>query len=230
MSFDFTTLITDRTQADVDRVLALAAKGWDNMTEAERMEWSTSLKAAYNASALNRVTEAVDYLVSALEGYGYAVPGYTPQSIIWTEYDTPTASQMAQYLANVEAIRSVLAVLPTTPNTPESMAALTWAKANDIEQILCDIDTLLTATQQAFIRANVGWVVSGGRNYCFCEGISGLYDSDGVRLVSSDDCYLTSGYSYQYRPVVVIWAQFLTADSFNLISSDNMILEGKIIV
>lgn len=33
-------LITDRAQENVDRLKALKAKGWDNMTDAEKAEWS----------------------------------------------------------------------------------------------------------------------------------------------------------------------------------------------
>lgn len=38
-------LITDRTQADVNRVRVLAEKGWDGMTEEEQSEWKGDLKA-----------------------------------------------------------------------------------------------------------------------------------------------------------------------------------------
>ena len=61
-------LITDRTQADVDRVQYLASVGWENMTDAEKAEWSTPLKGAYNASDLNRVGAAVTYISNRLFG------------------------------------------------------------------------------------------------------------------------------------------------------------------
>ena len=50
------TLITDRTEADFDRAKALAAKGWDDMTDDEKAEWRANPKGAYNVSDLNRVT------------------------------------------------------------------------------------------------------------------------------------------------------------------------------
>ena len=78
MSFDFTTLITDRTQADVDRVKAIAKK-IENGTasESELAEFnSAAMKGAYNYMDLNRVTAAMEALKAKLEGYGYAVPGY----------------------------------------------------------------------------------------------------------------------------------------------------------
>lgn len=59
MSFDFSTLVTDRTKADVD-----------NKTE----------KGAYNASDLNRVTKASEYLNEIFKRYGY-ITGYEPIKI-----------------------------------------------------------------------------------------------------------------------------------------------------
>lgn len=117
------TLVTDRTASDV-------AAGND--------------KGTYNASDLNRVTEAMEYLRSLLERYGYAVPGYEAvRSGAWTEEDVPSVSQMRRYLANVEALRRVLELPISTPPTPESMARLTWQRANEIEQILRDVEQVI---------------------------------------------------------------------------------------
>ena len=83
----------------------------------------------------------------------------------WYESDVPTASLMAAYLANVEALRSTLEVLSTTPETPESMAALAWAEANDIERILIDINTMVTALGKVFLRAGMPWAWAGNEIY-----------------------------------------------------------------
>ena len=60
------TLVTDRTQADVERVRELAAKGFAAMTAAEQAEWLTGMKGAYNAADLNRVGIALNYLAARL--------------------------------------------------------------------------------------------------------------------------------------------------------------------
>ena len=44
--------------------------------------------------------------------------------------------------------------MPTTPEAPGSMAGLTYTEANSIEQILLDLDTLLT-------NAALAWYQSG---------------------------------------------------------------------
>lgn len=145
-------LITDRTAADVSRVLALAAKGWAGMTAAERTEWQGELKGAYNASDMNRVGAAVQYLAERFTEQGYAV-AVAPKTD-WLESDTPTAEEFAAYLADVAALRDVIAVKPTTPALPETMAGLTVGGANAIEQTLIDLDALLT-------NAARGWYFSG---------------------------------------------------------------------
>ena len=61
----------------------------------------------------------------------------------WYEDDIPTASQMAQHAKNVSVLRSAVKALNTTPEAPESMRGLDYIKANNIEQILLDMDEIL---------------------------------------------------------------------------------------
>ena len=142
-------LITDRTQDDVNRVKELLAKGWANMTADEQAEWSAGIKGAYNNSDINRVQSAVRYLRDRLEEVGYSV--IIPEARTWTQDDAPTQADMQQYLDDVRAIRSVFTLLNTTPNVPSSMARLTFTRANDIEQILFDVDRLLSNMVASFV-------------------------------------------------------------------------------
>lgn len=146
-------LITDRVQADVNRVDQLAARiSAGTATAAEQTEWASDLKGAYNASDLNRVGAAVVYVAGRLNGYGYYVSVSPKQD--WTVSDIPTAGQMAAYLQDVAALRGAIAVMASTPPTPDSANGLTWQEANDIEQILLDVDELLT-------RMAAAWFYSG---------------------------------------------------------------------
>ena len=77
MSTIIDNLVTDRTQADVERVKALAAKGFAAMTSDEQAEWLAGMKGAYNASDLNRVGTALNYLAGRLA----SICG---KSITWT--------------------------------------------------------------------------------------------------------------------------------------------------
>ena len=145
------TLITDRTQADVDRVLELSAKGWAGMSPEERAEWSAGLKGAYNASDLNRVREAMEYLAGVFGAYGYAVS--LQPAPTWSVGEIPNEEQMAAYLSNVSSLRAVLDMPTTTPAVPADMALLTYIEANNIEQILADINQLLLNAAAAWFYA-----------------------------------------------------------------------------
>lgn len=120
-------LITDRTQADVI-----------NGTE----------KGYYNASDLNRVGAAVEYLAGRFTTFGYAAD-VSPKKD-WTTDDIPRESDMVKYLAEVEQLRGLIPVLSTTPETPDDMEKLTYTEANNIEQILKDLDFLITNMMQAW--------------------------------------------------------------------------------
>lgn len=102
----------------------------------------------YNVSDLNRVGEAVRYLAERFTDYGYAVT-VNPKTD-WSESDTPTASQMETYRLNIAHLRAAIAVMQSTPETPETMRALNYVKANNIERILQDLDTLITNMEQAW--------------------------------------------------------------------------------
>lgn len=72
------TLITDRTQVDVDRARYLNSL-WDPRalqwrgTPQERAEWEAGPRGAYGYADMNRVTQAAAYLIGALEDLGYSV-------------------------------------------------------------------------------------------------------------------------------------------------------------
>ncbi len=125
------TLITDRTAEDVANKTA---------------------KGFYNASDLNRVGAAVQYVAERFAAQGYAV-AVSPKTD-WTEKDIPTASELETYRQNIATLRALIAVMKSTPETPETMRFLDYIKANGIERILLDLDTLLT-------NAALAWYQSG---------------------------------------------------------------------
>ena len=136
-------LVLDRLQEDVDRIIYLASLVWDGMTADEQDEWingindlqdadgnrlydadnellmaagSGDIKGAYNAADLNRVGEAVDYIATILNAYGYSVSVVAKQD--WVTSDIPNKAQMVEYLHDIETLRSVLTVPSSTPETP----------------------------------------------------------------------------------------------------------------
>lgn len=135
-------LITDRTAADVRRWEELNAKAFPDMTADERTEWLAGMKGSYNASDLNRVGEAIAYIVGRLNAAGHNI-SMSPKTD-WAREDIPTPDQMVSYLWRVQKVRSALAVYPMTPAVPADMEGLTHTEANDIEKILVDVDQLIT--------------------------------------------------------------------------------------
>lgn len=124
------TLITDRTAEDVANKTA---------------------KGFYNASDLNRVEAAVQYVAERFAEQGYTVT-VSPKKD-WLASDIPTASELETYRQNIATLRALLAVMPTTPEAPDSMAGLTYTEANSIEQILLDLDALLTNAAAAWYQS-----------------------------------------------------------------------------
>ena len=171
MAFNMSTLVTNRTLQDVQRVNALSIKGRD-MTSVELAEWwgsetalladsnmyelidsegavllvvtkqGTGHKGAYNFADLNRVGAAIAYVSGRLLECGISVDVLPKQD--WSESDTPTSSQMERYRSDIAALRDALEAMPTTPQVPATMEGLTWSGANAIEKILQDTDILIT--------------------------------------------------------------------------------------
>ena len=145
MSFDFTTLITDRTAEDYKHWEYLRNKGFLNMTEAERAEWlADNMKGAYHKSDLNRVGECLNYLHGRLSEAGYItyLTTFTAKTN-WTVASIPTAADLTYYLKCVSNIREAMAQFENTPPAPTDTGALSIDEANDIEKILIDVETLI---------------------------------------------------------------------------------------
>lgn len=87
----------------------------------------------------------------------------------WFVDDVPTAGQLAQYLANAQALRDAIASAQFSADLPQSMAVLTYVGANAIEQILVEINAYLTAMQAVFLRSGMTWAVAGGPGFYFAN-------------------------------------------------------------
>lgn len=152
MPLDEFNLITDRTQADVDRYAELQAKGWRGLTDEEKLEWETSLKGAYNYTDMNRVESAVEYVANRLTEAGYVVLPIVKKN--WTGSDKPTLDDIKRYMKNIADIRSALTTFYTTPEAPTTKKRLTYQMANDMEQILIDVDDLVSRMASAYFYSN----------------------------------------------------------------------------
>ena len=138
-------LITDRTLEDVQRWQELRDKGYIAMTDAEREEWNAgTMKGAYNVSDLNRVGTALNFVRDRLISVGDLRAGTFTAKTDWETGEVPTANDLTRYLGYVKTIAEALAKFPTTPPTPTDTGALNYAEANAIEQIILDVDRIIT--------------------------------------------------------------------------------------
>lgn len=136
-------LITDRTLQDVQMVIDLLSKGSANWTDEEWTLWlSGSMKGAYNAEDLNRVESAVNYIVERYNNAGIFPIVVTKNT--WTMTEFMNKDESDRYLNNIRVLRSMLAMPAGVPEVPADMDKFTYQEANDIENILILIDSIIT--------------------------------------------------------------------------------------
>lgn len=162
MSFDFNTLITDRSQTDVSEFYTLLEKPLDSWTPEELNAFNSGLlKGGYFWTDLNRVTACMEYLDAELRKLGYN-SGYEPVAVDfsnryeWNKEDNPTIGQINRYLENVLKISSTLAEIPGNTQRPTSLSNLSFSTANNIEKILFNINTMLENMKRT---VDLGWAI-----------------------------------------------------------------------
>ena len=149
--FGALNLITDRTQRDVERWRLLHSKGYDALTDAEKAEWQTAMKGAYNYVDMNRVESAVAFVANRLSELGYFI---SPEiKATWNVTDHPTKADMNRYFGNIALLRAVLPLYQTTPKAPTTSKKMDYLVANDIEKILADIDRQIATINQSWYYA-----------------------------------------------------------------------------
>lgn len=132
----FDTLITDRTLSDV---LQLTDKGM------------------YRASDLNRIEQAISAVTEKLNDAGHNIELETGPT--WTMVSVPTYEETSRILRNLSKVRNSMALFHSTPYVPSDMDFMTYQRANDIEQIILDVNRAIISKQRAYIYA--GMIYSG---------------------------------------------------------------------
>ena len=160
MSTIIDTLVTDRTQADVDRVKALAEKGFAAMTSDEQADWLAGLKGASTASEVNRVGTALNYLAGRLAPLCGKNIQWSAKTD-WSMTDVITAPQAAVYRKQIQDVRDALTYPDGTPAVPE-IDRMTYTGANDIERILALCETLIDNIIKAFRYTGAAECAAGG--------------------------------------------------------------------
>ena len=168
-------LIFDRTQEDVTHAL-------NNPSNA------TFLKGAYNYTDLNRIEEWCKYLSDLLTSYNYSVNVTVKTN--WNVSDFPTSSELERIRNNVIKLKQAYFSFTQIPVNLEYM---TWQKANDIEKILSEIDTIIKNMEQGFIYSGVAgsgqsrlWQQRFRRKYLISDWIE-FIDTNNNMLITADD-------------------------------------------
>lgn len=129
------TLITDRTADNVEEWNALRQLGLPGMTEEQLATWNAGMKGAYKASDFNRVSEAYNYLASIMQTLGL-ISSYTPLKTTWQRGETPLVENRASYINGITQLKNAVSA---SGNLPDSLDALTYADANNIEKVLINV-------------------------------------------------------------------------------------------
>lgn len=163
MSTILDTLITDRTQEDVDRAAYLESL-WADLedrliwtgTPEELAEWQTNVPGEYRRSDLNRVEGAVAYLAGVMIALPEELRAYARKlGVEWHEFydvpygletlrlatktdwgmgDIPTTPDSARYLGNIAALCAGLQC--GAAGLPDTLDKLFYRDANAIEACL----------------------------------------------------------------------------------------------
>ena len=121
------SLITDRTQADLDNDTARAYIDHDD---------------------LNRLEGAVQWIAEHLQDAGY--PVRITERLNWLPADVRTQSEMDRLRDNINNLRSAYVTVSTTPRTPASITYSSINQANEIEQILADLYQLINGMESQY--------------------------------------------------------------------------------
>ncbi|MCI9331298.1 MAG: hypothetical protein HFG05_03890 [Oscillibacter sp.] len=141
-SFVMIRLVTDRTEADVERLQSLFRRGVSNWTEEERTWFATTRcrRGAYDVLDLNRVTAAMEFLDAWMSAYGNDSGYSSARPGTWLPGDGVETRQRDRYIANIAGIRDVFILPEGTAETPEGWNTI--PSANAIESILVAVDAL----------------------------------------------------------------------------------------
>lgn len=145
-------LITDRTQADVDEAKRLIAELREGkaLTESERAAYLAGLRGCYNASDMNRVGAAMEYIDRRMTTEGY--PAYVHPVTDWQMEDKIRVSDWRHYLDDMRKIRAAMPM--DAPEVADRLyAKIDYQGANDIEQIIVNANETLGRIVKDYIYA-----------------------------------------------------------------------------
>ena len=148
------TLVTDRTQADVNYAESLYKKLWGDLTEQEKADFNAGLKGSYKASDLNRVGTALITVRDRLRTHGIDVPADVRED--YAADEVLDKAVMDAFIESANAVHD--AVENSAPQPPAGIDGLDWEGANNIERAIIAVDDVLESRE-------VGWIYADAELY-----------------------------------------------------------------
>nr|DAE00814.1 MAG TPA: hypothetical protein [Siphoviridae sp. ctEqU3] len=147
MSFDYSTLITNRARSDSDTLKTLLSKPMAEWTAEERTAFNTAvLKGSYDYTDLNRVDDCLEDLVARLNRVGCLVPRYERVKL---PRETKPASRLPEGYTEVQYIQST-----------GTQYVDTGFKPSQDSRVLIKLSTSETGSHTVF-GADLGWTDDG---------------------------------------------------------------------
>lgn len=131
-------MITDRTQADIDKALTYKKLVIANPTGTLPSDFNrVIIRGACNSTMLNRIDTQLVWIKNRLRTYGYST------QIVFSGKDWSNSNEIVDRVSyelvfkNVKNAKDNFWVYATTPEIPTYLYG--WREANDIEKVLEDI-------------------------------------------------------------------------------------------
>lgn len=131
-------MITDRTQADIDKALTYRKLVIANPTGTLPSDFNrVIIRGACNSTMLNRIDTQLVWIKNRLRTYGYST------QIVFAGKDWSNSNEIVDRVSyelvfkNVKNAKDNFWVYSTTPEIPTYLYG--WREANDIEKVLEDI-------------------------------------------------------------------------------------------
>ena len=131
--------------------------GWASLSTAEKNQWNAGMRGAWNYTDLNRIGQAIDYVVTYATNIGWSnVPSVTTKTD-WSVTDIPTSAQLSTYIITpLTAIRNMIEVPSGTPSVPGHFGYMSVGKANNVEKIILAVYNQLVLAQESNVYADEG--------------------------------------------------------------------------
>lgn len=140
-------MITDRTQADVDKAKKIRTEKVQTLKELTDSEIIILERGMLTINTLNRIEEKQNELKNLINGLGYWNTSTTSKTD-WTNTDIFTEAELRRITDNENILRKAFFTYKNTPETPN--ISFHYEDINSLEKILVDLDIMINDVKSNF--------------------------------------------------------------------------------